>query len=252
MISLIVDVRESKILKVASTTKTEFEKKQLDIGDIHLIKNINNNSQILVIERKSIPDLLASIKDGRYREQKTRLNGLLNQGKISGWFYLVEGKIDFLYIDQIKTYYGFIISTQLRDNIHVIQTKNPKDSWEFIERLVKRFEKDEFKFLKTDISNEQNTNDTPLNYIESIKAVKKENITPFNSQVMSLGTIPGVSFKMGEAILNKYKTLGDLFDTYLGIETEEEKEKLLESIQVSNKRKLGKVLSSRIYTFLFK
>ena len=57
---------------------------------------------------------------------------------------------------------------------------------------------------------------------------------------------------MGENILKKYGTLGDLFDTYLGLETEEEKEKLLEEIQISEKRKLGKILSARIYKFLFK
>ena len=32
----------------------------------------------LVIERKSINDLLSSIKDGRYAEQSYRLNGLPN------------------------------------------------------------------------------------------------------------------------------------------------------------------------------
>ena len=128
-------------------------------------------------------------------------------------------------------------------------TNNPKDSWEFIVRLGQRFEKDEFKILQIQNSN---TEKSPATYIESIKAVKKDNITPSNSQAMAFGTIPGVSFKMGEIILKKYGTLGDLFDTYLGLETEEEKEKLLEKIQISEKRKLGKILSARIYKFLFK
>ena len=254
MVSILIDTREGKLLKLALSSNTPFEKQHLHIGDIHLIKkDKNNNSQILVIERKSIPDLLASIKDGRYKEQKTRLNGLLKQGQIGGWFYLVEGTRQFLYREQIKTYYGFIISSQLRDNIQVIHTNNPKDSWEFIVRLMQRFEKDEFKILQ--IQNDKITKDVEQSsstYIESIKAVKKDNITPSNSQAMAFGTIPGVSFKMGEIILKKYKTLSDLFDTYLGLETEEEKEKLLEEIQISEKRKLGKILSARIYNFLFK
>lgn len=259
MVSIILDIREAKLIDMATSSKTNFTKKQLDIGDIHLIKtdknnnNSNSNSNILVIERKSVPDLLASIKDGRYKEQKTRLNGLLNQGQIGGWFYIVEGIRQYLFTEQTKTYYGFIISTQLRDNIQVIHTNDPRDTWKFIERLSQRFEKDNFNIFKTQNQNQnQNHNQQPINYVESIKAVKKDNITPKISQVMAFGTIPGVSYKIGEAILKKYNTMADLFDTYLGIETEEEKEKLLEDIQISEKRKLGKNLSTKIYRFLFK
>lgn len=251
MVSIVIDVRENKLLNVASSSKTKFEKKQLDIGDIHLIKRGEDNSvSTLVIERKSIPDLLASIKDGRYKEQKARLNGLLNQGEIGGWFYIVEGIRQYLFTEQTKTYYGFIISTQLRDNIQVVHTNNPKDTWNFVERLSQRFEKGDFSMMriKEDIQEPQNQS----SYVENIKAVKKDNITPQTSQVMAFGTIPGVSYKMGEAILKKYNTMADLFDVYLGIETEEEKEKLLETIQISEKRKLGKTLSTRIYRFLFK
>jgi len=45
------------------------EVKNLDIGDII----IYNGSYKLIIERKTINDLVSSIKDGRYREQKMRL-----------------------------------------------------------------------------------------------------------------------------------------------------------------------------------
>ena len=45
----------------------------LPIGDV--IITGNNNEDILIIERKTIVDLLSSIKDGRYEEQSYRLNG---------------------------------------------------------------------------------------------------------------------------------------------------------------------------------
>ena len=57
MVSIVVDTRETKLLKFALSSKIPFEKQHLHIGDIHLIKkDKNDNSQILVIERKSIPD----------------------------------------------------------------------------------------------------------------------------------------------------------------------------------------------------
>jgi crossover junction endonuclease MUS81 len=62
----------------------------LPIGDV-IVTN-NNNEEILVIERKTIMDLLSSIKDGRYEEQSYRLNGtsLHNHNII----YLIEGDIN--------------------------------------------------------------------------------------------------------------------------------------------------------------
>jgi ERCC4-type nuclease len=46
------------------------EKKVITLGDIHFV---NDEKEVLIIERKSLSDLIASIKDGRYEEQSYRL-----------------------------------------------------------------------------------------------------------------------------------------------------------------------------------
>ena len=46
------------------------EKKVIELGDIHFVKD---DKEIIILERKSVSDLLASIKDGRYEEQSHRL-----------------------------------------------------------------------------------------------------------------------------------------------------------------------------------
>ena len=49
----------------------------LSVGDIIICDDKETNiEEKLIIERKSIADLLSSIKDGRYEEQSYRLNGL--------------------------------------------------------------------------------------------------------------------------------------------------------------------------------
>ena len=86
---LIIDNRES--------TKSYFEEKNyewisfenLDIGD-YIFKY--EEKIILVIERKSIQDLASSIKDGRYREQKSRL---LNNYSKNNVLFLIEGDLMF-------------------------------------------------------------------------------------------------------------------------------------------------------------
>jgi len=61
----------------------------LPIGDVIIS---NNNEDILIIERKTIIDLLSSIKDGRYEEQSYRLNGTpLHNHNI---MYVIEGDVN--------------------------------------------------------------------------------------------------------------------------------------------------------------
>jgi len=62
----------------------------LPIGDIIVVDNLGN--ELLVIERKTIKDLAASIRDGRYNEQSYRLNGLpIHNHNI---VYLIEGEMN--------------------------------------------------------------------------------------------------------------------------------------------------------------
>ena len=64
--------------------KITITKKQLEIGDIHVVFNDN----IYVYERKTMNDLMSSIKDGRYKEQKLRL---LSDKSFNNINYIIEG-----------------------------------------------------------------------------------------------------------------------------------------------------------------
>ena len=75
-----IDNRERKLIKLMEALKDDFGYKfdmvveVLDLGDIIICDN--NNVEKLIIERKSLSDLAASLKDGRYLEQSFRLNGM--------------------------------------------------------------------------------------------------------------------------------------------------------------------------------
>ena len=62
----------------------------LPIGDIIICDD--KQEERIVIERKSIRDLSASIKDGRYEEQSYRLNGLHHDNH--NIIYLIEGDLN--------------------------------------------------------------------------------------------------------------------------------------------------------------
>ena len=63
LLTIVINKNNSDIL---------LESAQLSIGDI--IIQDDEETELLVIERKSVKDLAASITDGRYSEQSFRLN----------------------------------------------------------------------------------------------------------------------------------------------------------------------------------
>ena len=61
----------------------------LPLGDIIINDGTND---CVIIERKTLTDLAASIKDGRYDEQSYRLNGIHHHNH--NIIYLIEGDIN--------------------------------------------------------------------------------------------------------------------------------------------------------------
>jgi ERCC4-type nuclease len=90
---ILIDERENALWeKIDQMPKFEtitLIKQVLPLGDI--IIQQDDGTTISIIERKTLSDLLASIKDGRYEEQSYRLNGsLIHNHNI---IYLIEGDI---------------------------------------------------------------------------------------------------------------------------------------------------------------
>ena len=91
-----VDNRERKLIKLLNAKLDELEVskisivvEELPLGDIIICDD--NKVEKLIIERKSLNDLAASIRDGRYSEQSFRLeNHEIHNHNI---VYLIEGDI---------------------------------------------------------------------------------------------------------------------------------------------------------------
>ena len=140
MIELVIDNREHDLIqKIQPLAQPLIE--QLDVGDILFRED---GKTILIIERKTVNDLKASICDGRGREQKARLLGSTPRQRI---IYLVEGSLDKPMSSKISglpvsTLVGSLINTQLRDGIKVYKTSTLDESAEFIVKLLDKLEKD--------------------------------------------------------------------------------------------------------------
>ena len=122
---IIIDEREtflySECLLILENEKNPFpniklSKEVLPLGDI-LLKTDYDDS-LLLMERKSIADLLASIKDGRYEEQSFRLMNSAEFPSKQSIIYLIEGM--FTYHQDRKTVMSAITSLQFFKGFSVI------------------------------------------------------------------------------------------------------------------------------------
>jgi ERCC4-type nuclease len=249
---LLVDGREGKIKEMINYD-LNITLTNLDIGDF--VFKDDTDETLLLIERKTLSDLSSSIKTGRYREQKKRILSSVSKEKV---IYLIEGRLDEPKTTSSKfSKYGLPISTListtinliLRDNIKVIFTKDLEDTFRWLEMIYNKIED------KLILNSKKNEDEEKIEYLECLKTVKKDNVTKDNCYILQLSQIPGVSVKIATAIAAKYPSFKKIMEAYDEVNDdsdESEKEKLLANIKVNDNRKLGKVLSARLYQYLYK
>ncbi len=209
------------------------KKKTLDVGDF-VIYSEDNDIPMLMIERKTIQDLSASIVDGRFREQKQRISNSIN----------IPSKIVYLIEDDNKktnlpksTISSAILNLMFKHNFKVIYTKNQSESFNILMSLY-------YKIMNKDF-------DVVNNNVAPIKLVSKKNSIQSNIFPLQLSVIPGVSYTTACCIRNYYPTMNDLITTYHDKPTETERELMLAQLILTDKRKVGRALSKKIYHFLF-
>lgn len=280
---LILDSREVKLIELIKSKspndfKIPYSTENLQIGDIIIKHTLDNITYSLIIERKCVTDMIASIKDGRYKEQKIRLLAELANSPNTIITYLLEGSISELRLPQDKTMLnGSIISSTFRDKILILRTYSLAETLDILIRLHDRFTKDITDFFTPNKNNTQilvqpiQTNqinsiqeqDTSVSnvvdgvnslYLQSIKKCKKDNLTPVTWNHMCYMNIPGISSNIAIKIAEIYPKLKDLILAYQILDSESEKQTLLANIILTEtdkqKRRIGPVISKRVYEYI--
>lgn len=87
MVKCIIDAREYKLKDLLEEKEIEFQVEMLELGDIHFY----DENYRLIIERKTFQDLKSSIRDSRFREQRSRLL-LWRNDNFHKFLYFIEGE----------------------------------------------------------------------------------------------------------------------------------------------------------------
>ena len=248
---MIVDIREHNLIKQLKERNVIFETSRLDIGDIILNRKVEKEHDVvqsiydrevesesefriekLVIERKTIEDLAASIKDGRYREQKERMKCSGNE-----IMYIFEGPIK----ERVNgiprnTLMKAILNCIYRDKFYTLRTENLTETADALIMLE--------SICAQNASNskcaKQNNRYTPI-HIE-----KKKNMTNEMVYLLQLSCIPGISIEIAKKISTIWPDMSTLYESHKNEENLKKRKRLTTCIDG-----IGSVLSERIYISLF-
>ena len=198
---IIIDKREAKLIEKINQLlplykfdNVELVTDVLNLGDI-LVKN--DNEELLLIERKTIADLLSSIKDGRYAEQSLRLyNNELPNNRI---IYLVEGVVP----GSVKNIiYSTMTSLNVFKGFSIMKTNHIDETADWLLIMVD-------KMNRSIRNNKKPFNTENVTYCDVIKTIKKDNVTRENIGNIMLMQIPGISATLATAILDNFENFPD-------------------------------------------
>jgi ERCC4-type nuclease len=145
---IVIDIREQSLYEKCQELlsrqtfvfKIVLVQKELSIGDI-LIQTYDEQD-ILLIERKSFSDLVASIKDGRYEEQSHRL---LNTSELPphSIIYLLEGMFSQVFNPKDKQMiYSAMTTLQYFKGYSIHRTSNTNETAEWLLFMAAKLEKE--------------------------------------------------------------------------------------------------------------
>ncbi|KAI4502430.1 hypothetical protein M0802_002342 [Mischocyttarus mexicanus] len=265
-IVLLVDIKETsggKTKPQHDATLTElkqlgvlFEVRHLKIGDFTWIAKCkySNNELVLpyIVERKRLDDLSASIKDGRFHEQKFRLK----QSGIPNLLYMIEDHDKIIRTGiPLSTLLQAAVNSLVQDDFIVKYTDNHQDSMSYLAILTNILQKIYAKknliehkkenLVPVDVS----SNTIPLMKFEEFNkaASKLKNFNVRQMFVRQLLQLKGMSVDKALAIVECYPTpvmlINALHKSNCG-------QALIANIQYgSQKRQIGPALSNIVYLF---
>ena len=227
-----LDTREGELIRLLQAPEDIV--KQLPVADIWIgITEVNTLSEGgLLIERKSIRDLEASILDGRYREQRGRLLASCHENKTQP-MYILEGSLS-SGTGRLtkKALMKFINRLIFHYNIAVMQTASLSETADLIQTLVEQWKEDPTSLQRT----------TELVKVtDGIHVQKKANaMDPRQFAICCIAQCPGISVKAAEQLITTFGSLPGVLQATI---------KELEQVKVGA-RKIGPVVSKRLYELL--
>ena len=201
-LQLHVDNREHQVIAELQDLGTQHLVEVLDIGDFHIKRG---DLPIAILERKSYADLAASLKDGRYEEQKQRLRAAQCQYK----GYILEGAYPSGKHRNVPegTFDSILVGITFRDGLIVLYSSSTAHTARLLTKLVKKLAEYASGPNRTAVEAYEEAR-----VKSSVSTTKGDNYTPDVCYLSQLAQIPGVSHITAKGLAERYPTMAILCD----------------------------------------
>ena len=148
---LLIDERERDLYQVlyqilhcrGDVYPIKLEKRVLTLGDAAICEDMTER-ELVILERKTLKDLIASIKDGRYEEQSYRLtHSTAADFHLHNVNYVIEGPLNSIYNPiERKIVLGALSSIHYFKGFSIMRTNSVEESAEWIVTLCHKMERE--------------------------------------------------------------------------------------------------------------
>lgn len=219
---IVVDARERDIIQLFGPEPADLEVRTLDVCDFLFLKD---DEVVLALERKTIADLDASLRDGRMADQRERMTAAY--GSRVG--YLIEGRVDH---SDPKTA-GALTGLVVRHRYPVFRTADKADTVALLRHLDASAERGRLEQYTADGAQAGPVQSAP----------KKRTDNPRDAGVAMLACVSGVSTAAAKAVLDVHTDVPGLVDALRAQGSAAVKDIVL------GKRKLGKIGDKLVVAF---
>jgi ERCC4-type nuclease len=232
-VALKIDHREGKLKELFGSAE-HISYENLAHGDVQILVD---GKVLCCFERKTTEDLMASIKDGRYKNQK---KVLFDSGfQPSQIYYIIEGNIRLTTKSAAqKSLIGAMINTMVRDKICTMITRNLEETHELIGDIFSRVKKEPTKYT------------SPESAGQIITMTQAEKVTPEICYRNQLCQIPDVSEKTAAAVMQIFPTMRSLI-LELNAKDAEERLDILKGLKGAGGRKISGKAAANVAAYLF-
>ena len=237
----IVDSREQALYTdLQQQLSIPVKKEMLVLGDV-VVQKQEGGEVLFLLERKTVRDLVHSLKDGRFHDQRKRWKEYRQPHpsvSVSVW---IEG--DLLSADMDETMRSSLLNAlfrlQSKHDVIVHQVRTRDAFVKSLQMIVEKLEKDPYHLVNPMDPNATTT--TTVATTDAMSQHRKSSKSKETYWTDCLALIPGVSHSTAQKITAPFPTMTSI------IQRDAEHVLLqLSEIQISEKRRLGDKLAKKI------
>jgi ERCC4-type nuclease len=204
---IVIDSRERALIATLEGHGVPVCVQSLDVGDV-VFRDATSGEYVFCVERKRVDDCVASVRDGRYEDQKARMLAAFGCDRM---LYVLEGHTsDLPDTTSRRTCAGMLYNTLIRDGIAVVQSSGIDETELHVQQLWHRMPMI-LNFTRRHGAPASDSDSATRPSCVSLSSFRKSyGVTRDDVFAAQLAMVPGISIATARHLADHVSGFGDL------------------------------------------